>query len=206
MSVFITFEGGDGCGKSYQSKALYLKFSNLGIPVKLTYDPGATDVGNEIRRLLKRNRRDTISSEAELFLFIASRAQLVTEVIIPSLQKGNIVICDRFTDSTVAYQGYGRRINLDIIKMLNRIATREIKPDLTILLDMEVEKGLSRKRTKNEDRFEGEELAFHKRVRSGYLQLALDEPQRWLVIDATLPRDSISNIIWNKVSQLLPSK
>jgi dTMP kinase len=90
--------------------------------------------------------------------------------------------------------------------MLNRIATREIKPDLTILLDMEVEKGLSRKRTKNEDRFEGEELAFHKRVRSGYLQLALDEPQRWLVIDATLPRDSISNIIWNKVSQLLPSK
>ncbi len=204
MGIFITFEGGEGCGKSFQSKALYLKLNGLGIPVELTYEPGGTGLGNEIRRLLKRKRQGIVSSEAELFLFAASRAQLVAEVILPSLQKGAVVICDRFTDSTIAYQGYGRGIDLETIKMLNRITTQELKPDLTILLDIQVEKGLNRKRANSEDRFEGEGLTFHNRVRSGYLQLALKEPRRWLVIDATLSRATISNIIWSEVSQLLP--
>jgi len=206
VGIFITFEGGEGCGKSFQSKALYCKLNGLGIPVELTYEPGGTDLGNEIRRLLKRKRQGIVSSEAELFLFAASRAQLMAEVIFPSLQKGNVVICDRFADSTIAYQGYGRGVDLETVNTLNRIVTQEIKPDLTILLDMQVEKGLNRKRANKEDRFEGEGLAFHNRVRSGYLQLALEEPNRWLVVDATLSRVTISKIIWSKVTQLVPSK
>lgn len=205
MGLFITFEGGEGCGKSFQSKALYNKLHGLGIPAALTYEPGGTLLGNEVRRLLKRKRQEIVFPEAELFLFTACRAQLMAEVIQPSLQKGKVVICDRFTDSTVAYQGYGRGINLSTIKTINLMATQNIKPNLTILLDIPVEQGLIRKRTKNKDRFEDAGLGFHHRVREGYLKLATEEPERWIVIDATSSKAEISNIIWNRVSQLLTS-
>lgn len=203
MGIFITFEGGEGCGKSFQSKALYKNLHDLGVPVKLTYEPGGTALGNEVRRLLKGKQQEVVYAETELFLFAACRAQLVAEVIRPSLQNGSVVICDRFADSTIAYQGYGRGIDLTIIKTINLVARQEIKPDLTILLDLPPEKGLSRKKKNRLDRFEDEGLAFHNRVRNGYLRLASEEPQRWLVIDAMLSRAKIASIIWDRVSQLL---
>ncbi len=203
MGLFITFEGSEGCGKSFQSKVLYNKLYDLGIQVELIYEPGGTVLGNEMRRLLKKRREDDVVPETELFLFAACRAQLVAEIIQPSLQKGKIVICDRFTDSTIAYQGYGRGIQLATIETINCIATKGIKPNLTILLDLPVAQGLSRKKTKNRDRFEKAELSFHYRVREGYQKLAAAEPERWMVIDATLSKTEISNIIWDRVSQLL---
>lgn len=203
MNLFITFEGGEGCGKSTQAKALWKKLSRLGIPTELTHEPGGTVLGNEIRHLLKRKRQDKIMPEAELLLFAACRTQLVTEVIRPNLQKGKVVICDRFADSTTTYQGYGRGIDLAIIKATNELATQGTKPDLTILLDIPATKGLGRKQDKTEDRFEAEDIAFHNRVRDGYLKLSAEEPERWLVIDATLPKTEIAEIIWGRVNRLL---
>ena len=205
MGLFITFEGGEGCGKSYQSKVLYKRLHQISVAVVLTYEPGGTILGDEVRRLLKKKQQKIVSPETELFLFFACRIQLISEVIRPSLQKGKVVICDRFADSTIAYQGYGRGIDLEIIKTIQPIATQGIKPDLTVLLDMPPASGLSRKRTKATDRFEEAGLVFHNRVRKGYLKLAGDDPERWLVIDATLPRTKISNIIWGRVSCLLAS-
>jgi dTMP kinase len=203
LSLFITFEGSEGCGKSTQARALWRKLSQLSIPAMLTHEPGGTALGNQLRRVLKKGRQDKISPIAELFLFAACRIQLVTEVIRPSLQQGKVVICDRFSDSTVAYQGYGRGLNLEVIKKINELATEEIKPDIIILLDIPSQKGLGRKRSKMNDRFEAEDVAFHNRVRSGYLKLAAEEPERWLVIDATLPRARIGKIIWDKINRLL---
>jgi dTMP kinase len=204
--LFIAFEGGEGCGKSTQAKALWKKLSLLGIPTELTHEPGGTTLGNELRHLLKRKRQDTISPEAELLLFAASRIQLISEVIRPKLREGKVVICDRFADSTTAYQGYGRGIDLANIKAINELSTQSIKPDLTILLDTSTQKGLSRKQSKMKDRFETEEIAFHNRVRDGYLRLAAQEPERWLVIDATLTKAKIGKIIWDRVNQLLQAE
>ena len=153
--------------------------------------------------MLKRKGESPISSEAELLLFAASRAQLVTEVIRPALREGKIVICDRFSYSTLVYQGYGRGLNLSTIEMVNSLAAQNLQPDVVILLDLPPEQGLARKRN-IKDRFEMEDLSFHRRVREGYLKLAAADPDRWLVIDATLPKRKISEIIWEKVSQLLP--
>jgi dTMP kinase len=136
-------------------------------------------------------------------LFNASRAQLVAEVIKPNLKSGKVVISDRYADSTTAYQGYGRGLDLEMVKATNKAATQGLKPDLTILLDISAEEGLARKVGREKDRFEQEDLDFHQRVRQGYLKLAADEPQRWLVLDARLPKDKIHGIIWEKVKQLL---
>ena len=206
MSLFITFEGSEGCGKSTQAKALWRKLARLGIPVELTHEPGGTALGNQLRRTLKKGHQDKISPLAELFLFAACRIQLVTEVIRPSLRQGKVVICDRFADSTTAYQGYGRGLNLETIKKINELATQEVKPNLTILLDIPTQKGLGRKPSATNDRFEAEDIAFHNKVRDGYLKLAAEEPERWLVIDATLPRARIGKIIWHRVNQLLQAE
>ena len=203
---FITFEGCEGCGKSTQSRYLSKKLSQAGISVKLTREPGGTVLGDEIRHVLKRRRQDNITPEAEMLLFAACRIQLITEIIKPGLQKDTVIICDRYTDSTLAYQGYGRGIDLPTIETINELATKGIKPDLTILLDIPAHEGLSRKSTRSEDRFETEDIAFHEKVRNGYLKLAAQEPERWFVIDATLPKAKISNIIWDKVNQLLQTK
>jgi len=140
---------------------------------------------------------------AELLLFNVSRAQLVTEVIRPNLESGKVVICDRYADSTTAYQSYGRELDLAMVKAVNDAVIQGLKPDLTVLLDIPVESGLARKRGKRQDRFEQEDIAFHQRVRQGYLKLAANEPQRWLVIDASQPKAKIERIIWQKVSDLL---
>ena len=202
-SLFITFEGGEGCGKSTQARALYKRLSRLGIPVISTHEPGGTVLGNEIRRCLKRSREGDISPEAELLRFAASRAQLAGEVIQPALKGGQVVICDRYADSTTAYQGYGRGIDLSITHSFNAIATQGLQADLTLLLDIPPKEGLTRKGSKRADRFEQEELAFHQKVREGYLQMAAAEPQRWMIIDAMLPKERIEQLIWERVAQLL---
>ena len=203
MSLFIVFEGGEGCGKSTQARALYKHILRSGIPATSTHEPGGTPLGKEMRRYLKQAGKGQISPLAELFLFAASRAQLVAEMIRPSLERGMIVICDRYTDSTIAYQGYGRGLDLNSIQAINAIATQGLKPALTILLDVTVQSGLARKKPARPDRFESEETAFHQRVREGYLKIAGAEPERWLVVDAKLPRKEIERLVWERVEQLL---
>jgi len=204
LGLFITFEGGEGCGKSTQSRLLLKKLEQQNVPVVLTHEPGGTALGNELRKTLKRKGGSSISPQAELFLLAASRAQLVTEVIRPALKEGKVVLCDRFTHSTMVYQGYGRGLDFTAIQMVNNMATRYLNPDLIILLDISPEQGLARKQSLK-DRFELEDLSFHRRVREGYLKMAAAEPDRWLVIDASLPKGKVAEIIWDRVSRLLPS-
>jgi len=204
MALFITFEGGEGSGKSVQAKILYKRLSQLAIPAMLTHEPGGTSFSKKIGRWLKWGKDMDISPLTELLLFNASRSQLVSEVIHPNLNKGKVVICDRYADSTTAYQGYGRGLDLEIVAEINNAATQGLKPNLTILLDIPVNDGFTRKRGEKQDRFEQENIAFHQRVRKGYLKLAADEPQRWLVIDATQSKEVIAGIIWQRVNKLLP--
>ncbi len=204
MRLFITFEGGEGCGKSTHSGLLLKKLEQQNIPVILTHEPGGTALGDELRKALKKKRGSFVSPQAELFLVAASRAQLVAEVIRPALEEGKVVICDRFTHSTIVYQGYGRGLDFTAIQMVNNMATRNLNPDLVIFLDIPPEQGLARKRNLK-DRFELEDLSFHQRVRSGYVKLAAADPDHWLVIDASLPKDEVAGIIWDRVSQLLHS-
>jgi dTMP kinase len=206
MALFITFEGGEGSGKSTQAKLLYRRLHRLAVPVLLSYEPGVTPLGRKIARLLKWAQDVNISPVAELLLFNASRAQLISEVIRPNLESGGVVICDRYADSTTAYQGYGRKLDLALVAAVNEAGTMGLKPDLTILLDMPVRAGLARKQGKKQDRFEGENKTFHQRVREGYLKLANAEPERWLVVDAEKSQEEIAGIIWESVRKLLPRK
>jgi dTMP kinase len=203
MTLFITLEGGEGCGKSTQARILYHRLSQLAIPAIIIHEPGVTQLGKQLSRWLKWAKDIEISPLSELLLFNASRSQLVTEVIQPNLQDGKIVICDRYTDSTTAYQSYGRGLDLALVEAINNAATQQIKPALTILLDIPAEAGLARKKTKRQDRFEQEDITFHRRVREGYLKLATSEPDRWLVADATQSKQKVAEIIWQKISQLI---
>jgi dTMP kinase len=208
MSIFITFEGGEGCGKSTQAKILYRRLDKLAVPVVLTYEPGGTTLGKKLGRWLKWADGIDITPVTELLLFNAARSQSVAEIIQPSLKEGKIVISDRYADSTTAYQGYGRGLDLKLVKEVNHTATYGQKPDLTVLMDIPPETGLTRKQGQGRktDRFEQTELAFHQRVSAGFLTLAKKEPQRWLVVDATQPREKIAGIIWERVSALLAEK
>jgi len=206
MTPFITFEGGEGCGKSTQARLLYRRLSELAIPVLLTHEPGVTALGKKITRLLKWSDSVAISPMAELLLFNTSRVQLVTEVIRPNLEKGTVVICDRYADSTTAYQGYGRGLDMAMVATANRAGTTGLIPSLTIFLDMPVEAGLARKTGAKKDRFEAESMSFHRRVREGYLELVKAEPERWLVVDATQSKGNIAGIIWQRVSRLLGNR
>lgn len=203
MSLFITFEGGEGSGKSVQAGALYRRLSRLAIPAVLTHEPGVTLLGRKIAHWLKWGQDMGISPTTELLLFNASRSQLVTEIIRPNLESGRVVVCDRYADSTTAYQSYGRGLDLAMVRAANNAATRGLTPDLTILLDMNIESGFERKRGQKQDRFEREDVAFHRKVRDGYLKLAAEEPERWLVIDATQTKEEVAETIWQKVRQLL---
>jgi dTMP kinase len=183
--MFITFEGIEGSGKSTQLRRLAARITN---PV-VTKEPGGTPLADRIRAILL-DSSSHLDPVAELFLFAASRRQHVVEIIRPALQRGATVLCDRFTDSTLAYQGFGRLIDLDKLRALNAWATDSLTPDLTLLFDLPEDAGLSRARSRNagavqdEGRFEAEELRFHQRVREGYLALAVAEPSRFVVIDA----------------------
>ncbi len=204
--LFITFEGVEGCGKSTQSRRLYQRLQKLAIPALLIHEPGITALGKKITRLLKWSRDINISPLAELMLFNASRTQLVTDVIRPALAEGKIVICDRFADSTTAYQGYGRGLDLGEVTAVNRIATQGLVPDLTVWLDVPVTGGLARKKDTTPDRFHQEKIDFHQRVREGYRKLAAEAPERWLVVDGTQKKDIVTGIIWERISKLLPRK
>lgn len=200
---FITFEGGEGCGKSTQARLLYQKLQRHDIPSLLTKEPGGTPLGNKIRSVLKVKRDFTISPLSELFLFAACRSQLIQDVIGPALQAGRVVVCDRFSDSTTVYQGSGRGLDLSLIDSVNTPATGGLKPDITILLDVLPEQGLQRKRKIQQDRFDSEELSFHRRIREGYLNLAAGEPKRWLVLQAGLPISKLSQLAWEHVLPLI---
>ena len=206
MSLFITFEGGEGFGKSSQAKTLNERLKAEAYDAVLTQEPGGTDLGQEIARLLKWSDGEAICPLAEVMLFNASRAELVTRVIKPALATGKVVVCDRYVDSTLVYQGYGRGLNLSTVRAINAIAIQGLMPDLTFLLDMPVEKGMERKHGMTADRFEKEELNFHRRVRDGYLVQAAAEPNRWLVVDASLPQSEISSIIWDRVEKALDDR
>jgi dTMP kinase len=172
----------------------------------LTHEPGVTTLGRKIAHLLKWAQEVDISPMAELLLFNASRAQSVVQIVRPALENGTIVICDRYADSTTAYQGYGRRLDLNVVQAVNGAGTQGLAPDLTILMDIPAGKGLARKHGEKRDRFESETLKFHERVREGYLKLAAADPGRWLVVDARKSKDLIAEIIWQKVNRLLAEK
>lgn len=198
--VFIVFEGGEGTGKSTQAKALHRRLRRLGVSVKLVHEPGGTPIGDRLRRWLKFGRGITI--QTELLFFEAARSQLVKQVIRPALARGQIVICDRFAGSTVAYQAYGRGVDLGLVNSLNEFAVDGVKPDLTVLLDLGVEQALGRKKSRG-DCFEREEYSFHLRVRDGYLKQAAANPDKWLVVDAGLPVEQVEQVVWARVQPLL---
>lgn len=180
--MFITFEGADGCGKTTQMKLLAEYLEKKGIDVVLTREPGAKGLGEKVREILL-NYEGPVSDRCESFLFLADRAQNIDIIVNPAVEEGKVVLCDRHIDSTVAYQGYGRGLDIERINMLNNIATNGRKPDLTFVFDIDVETSMARV-GKEKDRMERAGKDFHNRVRQGYLGLAKQEPQRIKVIDA----------------------
>ena len=195
--IFITFEGADGCGKTTQIKLLDEYLKNRGYKTPLTREPGAKGLGEKLREILL-NYDGEVSPQCESFLFLADRAQHIDCIIKPAIKEGKIVLCDRHTDSTVAYQGYGRGLDLDRINTLNDIATGGLKPDLTIVFDIDAQTS-SQRVGKEKDRMESAGLEFFNKVRLGYLEIAKKEPERVKVIDSS---DSIENI-HKKVLELI---
>ncbi|MGB4782010.1 dTMP kinase [Candidatus Methylomirabilis sp.] len=223
--LFVTFEGGEGSGKTTQLKLLVNRIRTSGKEVIETRDPGGTAMGEEIRTLLLHSPLNacgdspesaSIAAATELLLYEASRSQLVREVIAPALARGTVVLCDRFTDSTLAYQGFGRGIDHNLIQRLSRFSTDGLVPDLTVLLDLDPGIGLTRCRrgvgadastglsTEPScwDRIEAEPLDFHRRIRGGYLALAREVPDRIAVIDASQGVSEIETVVWNEFIRL----
>ncbi len=202
MERFITFEGIEGCGKSTQVKLAGNHLRKHGTPFITTEEPGGTPIGRRVREMLLNNApcdSEKMHVETELLLFLAARAQHVRETIRPSLEEGKVVLCDRFSDATVAYQGFGRGVDTGLIRLINDFASGGLKPGLTILFDLPVEMGLKRaierisshEGIRGEDRFEREALEFHNRVREGYLSLARNEPDRIRIVDASKDVESV---------------
>lgn len=202
---FITFEGIDGCGKTTQFRLLAQWLRGQGKDVVETVEPGGTAIGQQIRRILLDPASADIQPRAELLLYFASRAQNVDQVIRPALESGRTVLCDRFTDSTLVYQGCGRGLDMDVVRDLDRIACRGLKPDVTFLIDIDLETSLMRARRRNErvgqseSRIDEEDTAFHERVRQGYLALAKAEPDRIVVIDGAAPIAEVGQRIREKL-------
>lgn len=201
--MFIAFEGIEGSGKTTHVDLLSDYLREKGHEVVTTREPGGTPVGEALRSVLLRKDLHVLPL-TELLVFLASRAQHVEEVIRPALDKGSIVLCDRFIDASFAYQGYGRGIDLGIIETLNRLVTKGVRPNLTILLDCAVDIGLARKSADgNLDRFEKEDLSFHNRIRNAYLELAEDDPKRYVVLNAKNDLTGTQSVIREKVEKLL---
>lgn len=204
---FISFEGGEGAGKSTQISYLNEFLTRQGHAVLVTRQPGGTLYGKKIRELiLSPDEHESLSARAELFLYLADRAHHVDTVIRPALEQGQIVICDRYADSTLAYQGYGRQLDLTELKTLNQLATSGLQPALTIWLDIEPMAGRERILGRQAlDRLEQEAMSFHHRVREGYLDLSRQEPARWRRLDASQSEAELQSQIQDLVNQLLTS-
>jgi dTMP kinase len=210
---FITFEGIEGSGKSSQIVLFAEYLRSHRYSVRLTREPGGTLIGDQVRRILLDPENKSLDPLAELLLYAASRAQHLKEVIRPALDSGMVVLCDRFADATVAYQGYGRGLDLNVIQALHRIVTAGMRPDLTIVLDVDAETGLSRARRRNstqgleeEARFENEDIAFHNRVREGYRALAGSDPERVRIVDASGNHEQVQASIREVADGLLSGK
>jgi dTMP kinase len=202
--MFITLEGPEGSGKTSQVPALADHIRSLGYKVLLTREPGGTLIGDQIRNILISLENKALTPQAETLLFLAARAQLVREVIQPSLATGVVVLSDRYADATLAYQGYGHGVDLDVLRKLLEFATGGLQPDLKILLDIDVEDGLRRKTDCGEwNRLDAYSVAFHDRVRKGYHSLVASEPDKWVIIDASQDRDSIQNDLRKAVENAL---
>jgi dTMP kinase len=214
--MFITFEGPEGSGKTTQIQALHTFLVDQGYDVVVAREPGGTSIGDQIRHVLLDVHNREMVAEAEVLLFSASRAQLVRQVIKPALARGAVVICDRFADSTLAYQGYGRKLDLALLESITRFATGSLRTDLTVYLDVDVEVGLRRKRehqgparrqgSEGWNRLDQETVSYHLRVREGYLELARHEPHRWLVVDADRAPDVIQHEIRQRLASLLANR
>lgn len=209
--MFVTFEGIEGSGKSTQIKLLTKALEAVGKTVTVTREPGGSGLGKTLRSILLSMESRNLDSRAELFLYLADRAQHVAEVIRPAQDAGQVVLCDRFADSTVAYQGYGRGLDVALLTRLNETAVGGAWPQLTLLLDLDPEQGLRRALARNlkagtgvtEGRFEAEHLDFHTRVRDGYLALAALHPERFVTLDATEDVPVVARAIWNAVESRL---
>jgi dTMP kinase len=207
MDKLITFEGPEGSGKSTQIRLVAGHLTKLNIPLLITQEPTGTDIGRKIGGILFNREHQSLCAEAEVFLFCAARAQHVREKIMPALKQNQIVLCDRFSDATFAYQGFGRGLNLEFIQLINDYSSLKLKPNLTLLFDLPVEVGLKRaldrdnllKDSSSSDRFEREKIDFHNRVREGYLRLYKNEPERFRLIDATRDVDAIQEEVRKKI-------
>ena len=206
---FITFEGGEGCGKSTQIRLLAERLRAAGREVLLTREPGGTALAEKIRSLVREESDDPPNSRAETLLFIASRAQVVESVIRPALASGTWVLCDRFADSTFAYQGYGRGLDLDELKRINSFATGGLEPDRTILLNVSPEISVKRMRAReavtntDADRMEKAGDGFHARLKQGFLEIAAAEPKRFAVIQADGSVEEVAEAVWNSIQPML---
>jgi len=207
--MFITFEGPDGSGKSTQLQQLAAWLRGRGVDVLPTREPGGTPIGDRIRTILLDPACMEMADEAEVLLYSAARAQHVVEVIRPHLSRGGVVLCDRFADSTLAYQGHGRGLSLPTLATITQFATGGLIPDLVVYLDLDVESGLRRKQVHAENdasqwnRLELAARAFHERVRAGYLQMAAAAPERWLVVDGAEPIADVQAVIRQRVGAFL---
>ena len=200
QGLFITFEGPDGCGKTTQMNLLAQYFEKKGKKVVLTREPGGKGLGEKVREILLNYDRE-VSDRCESFLFLADRAQNIDIIVKPAVKQGEIVLCDRHIDSTVAYQGYGRGLDINEINMLNNLATGGKKPDLTLVFDVDVETSMKRV-GKEKDRMESAGIEFHNRVRNGYLELATQEPDRIKVLDATKTIEEIHEKVIEIIEKL----
>jgi dTMP kinase len=200
--VFVTLEGGDGAGKTTQIEALARLIVDAGQRIVTCREPGGTAVGERLREALFADPDHPPSPATELLIFAAARAQLVAEVIRPALEAGHVVLCDRYADSTVAYQHHGRGLDVEAVRAANEVATGGLAPDLTVLLDLDPLEGL-RREGRTDDYMEREDIAFHRRVRLGYLELAAAEPERWLVLDATRPAMQVTHAAHARIRALL---
>ena len=200
--LFISFEGIDGCGKSTQADLLRSYLESKGEQVELLREPGGTALSEQIREILLNPNNEKMDPSTESILLSASRAQLTREIIIPALERGNVVICDRYADSTLAYQGYGRGINLEWLEKLNAFATAGLKPDITLLVDLPVDEALNRMQSKSFDRIEMEGIEFLEKVRSGYLELTDRFSKRYFMIDGMETIEEMSKKIINKIEEI----
>jgi dTMP kinase len=209
VGLLVTFEGPEGAGKSTQVTRIARRLRELGWSVESVREPGGTELGERLRMLLL-SAAVSMSERAEALLYAAARAELCAQVIEPSLRSGRVLLCDRYADSTLAYQGYGRGIPLAELRELVAFAVGDCWPDLTVLLDLPVDLGLRRKsvaaaRAEGDwTRFEGEAVDFHERVRAGFHELAAAEPKRWVVLDARLPAAELEARIWEHIVRRLP--